>query len=181
MPSDWKDDSRTALEKKSAFLALRESGTPAREKEHPSELPGWVKAAFVYVDLGGETYRDAAERFGRKPTTLSNYASSPAAKKWREAVAEVADDPAVLAKGVLEGAVADASADLIWARETARRAGDYKEVRMASAELLDRLNIQKKHAPAAKPTIVVNVTGAQAASIEPIEVEAEVLEDDEAE
>lgn len=160
------------------MLALRELKQPA-EREEPWELPSWVKGAFVHVDLGGMTYAEAAAQYNKAPTTLSNYASSPAAKKWRESVEEVANDPAILAKGVLEAAVADCSANLIWALEAAKRADDYKEVRIAASHLLDRLNIQKVAAPESKPTIVVNVTAASRP--ETIEVEAEVVEEEDVE
>jgi len=146
-------------------------------KQETWELPGWVKTAFVFVDLGGKTYTEAAREFGKSPSTLKNYVASPAAKKWRAALKEVGNDPKVLAKGVLQAAVADAAAYLLWAMEAAKLAGDFKEVRMISGEILDRLQVlhkTKEIAPPAPPTIHLHVGGEVATAI--VEVDSKVIE-----
>ncbi len=183
MPSKWKSGRKmTPEEKKQHFLALSGAKRP-KDKLEPSELPGWIRTAFVYIELEGKTYTEAAELFNRSASTLGQYALSPATKKWRAALRSVANDPAVLAKGILEAAVADCAANLLWAIEAAKRAGDFKEVRVGSAALLDRLNIQKKTAPEVKPTIVVTVIASKepeviVADTEVIDVEVEVEDDD---
>ncbi len=177
MPSEWKSIAKkqTEEEKRNALALLRERPYDVMKKAEPSDLPGWVKAAFVEVDIGGKTYRQASELFKRNPSTLGSYARCPGAKKWREALRRLLDDPALMAKAVLESAVADSAANLIWAIEAAKMVGDYKEVRVGSAALLDRLNIQKKDKEAPKPTIHIHI-----GSVEPeiITVKAEVIEED---
>src|SRR5690606_15181436 len=71
-------------EKKAAAIArLSElKGTPPEKKQEVSELPRWVKTALVLREVDGLTYREAAARFNKAPSTLSDYARSPAAKTW---------------------------------------------------------------------------------------------------
>lgn len=173
------DDLPEGPERKAAFLALREQGAlkGPSEKERPEDLPGWVKAALVRCDIEGETYAEAAAAFGKAAGTLGGYARSPGGKAWRAAIAEITDDPALIAKGVLEGAVADASATLVWAVEAAKRAGDFKEARIGAAHLLDRLGVQKKESKKESPTIVINLPGG-AAEPTVIEAETEIIEDE---
>ena len=80
MPSEWKPVAKkqTKEGKKNALIALRERPKfDVMTKVEPSDLPGWVKAAFVEVDIGGKTYREASELFKRNPSTLGRYAKSP--------------------------------------------------------------------------------------------------------
>ena len=185
MPAKWKGGSEEKRKEESdKFFKTRQEkfggkggSALARVKQEPWELPGWVKTAFVFVDIGSKTYAEAAKEFGKSGQTLNSYAKSPAAKKWRASVAEVGNDPEVLAKGVLQAAVADAAAYLLWALEAAKRVGDYKEVRMLSGEILDRLQVLQKTkeiVPQRPPVIHLHV--GDGGKIAKLEVESEIVE-----
>jgi len=105
-------------------------------REDPKDLPSWVKVACVKYELMGLNWKQAAEEMNKKYDTLHKYVRSPAAHKWREAVRESIDDPRFLADAILRATSLDATLDYIWALDKAKQVGDYKEVRLATKDLL---------------------------------------------
>jgi len=106
-------------------------------------LPRWVKACLTVREMRGLDYNSAASQFGRKGATLSSYAITPAGKEWRASVNSIASDPAGMAEMILRSTLADAGLDYIWALEVAKERRDYKEVRLATKDLLQTYDILK--------------------------------------
>jgi hypothetical protein len=112
-------------------------------RENIADLPSWVKVACVKYELMGLTWREAAEEMNKKDGTLRKYAKSPAVKKWREEVRKSIDDPRFLADVILRASEMEASLDYLWALDKAKQVGDYKEVRLATKDLLASAGILK--------------------------------------
>lgn len=147
------------------------------EKTEISELPRWVKTAFVMKDVDGLTYKDVAERFGRSPKTLSKYASSPAAQKWRARIQEWADDPINVAEAYMKGNALSVTLDRIAFLEMAIQAGDYKEGDKIARDIQDRIGLtRKKSADDSTPSLTIVLPGG--AEPQMIEAEYEVLEEE---
>lgn len=110
--------------------------TPTNERVNVNELPTWVKLACVRVELLGYTWKQAAEDMGKHLDTLRQWRRSPACHTYREYVREQIDDPRFLAEAVLRSTELEMGMDFIWAIDAAKRAGDYKEVRQGTKDIL---------------------------------------------
>ena len=135
---------------KARFLAKIESGElrdiPAKEKQEVTELPRWVKTALILRAIEGMSWNEAAERFGRKGNTLSQYGKSPAAAKWLSTLEEFLEDPVALAKAYIGANALSVSLDRFAFLEAAIAAGDYKEGDKIARDLQDRMGIIAKKA-----------------------------------
>ena len=133
----------------------------ANLREDPKDLPSWVKVACVKYELMGLNWKQAAEEMNKKYDTLHKYTRSPAAHKWREEVRKSIDDPKFLADAILRATTMEASLDYIWALDKAKQVGDYKEVRLATKDLLASEGIlklsQNKTQDAGMGTITINL------------------------
>jgi hypothetical protein len=151
--------------------------TPSHEKEEISELPQWVKIAMGMQYVGGLTAKEAAQRSGKATDTLRSYWKSPAGKKWRDQLKEIANDPKEVAKLVLRSSISGVAIGYLAAYEQAIESGDYAEVGRMSRDLLDRediIGVAKSKQATTTPVVNITLYG----SPEPImvEAEAEVLE-----
>lgn len=169
-----RDNSREALETRLAKYA--ENMIPANKKEEISDLPRWVKTALVMKAVDGMSYNEAAERVGRKGGTLSDYAQSPAAKKWLDSLSAFLDDPVALAKAYLSANALSVTLERLAFLEAAVAAGDYREGDKIARDLQDRMGIIAKKAEAGGAiNIRLSLGGAL---LEGPVVEAEWSEDD---
>jgi len=133
---------------KSKFLAKIASGeissVPSKDKQHPSELPRWVKTALIVRAIDGMTWNEAAERFGKAGSTLSEYGKSPAAKAWLATLEEFLEDPVAMAKAYIGANAMSVTLDRFVFLEAAKSAGDYKEGDKIARDLQDRMGIIAK-------------------------------------
>lgn len=118
---------------------------PPKERTEIHELPQWYKVAQVYSTVLGETEKAAAKRFNRKQDTFRGYRKSPAGKKWRAQLLELADDPVAMAKAVLGESATAVTAGYLIALQQAAAAGDYAEVGRMSRDLMDRVDLVGDH------------------------------------
>ena len=152
-----------------------------KDKTEPEEIPRWVRTALIYKALDGQSYKEAVKRVGRKEnsaTTLSQYARSPAGKKWVGLLTEFLDDPVELAKAILRGNAIGITLDRLSFLEMAMTAGDYKAGDAIAKDIQEKLGImapkQKNEGPA-----VLNITiGAGNVEIPTIEAEWEEVKDE---
>jgi hypothetical protein len=151
---------------------------PADKKEHPSQLPRWVKTALVYWALDGLTYKEAAERFNRKPKTLSMYAKSPAAKIWLSSLNEFLEDPVAMAKAVLSANAHSITLERFAFLEAAIDAGDYKEGDKIARDIQDRVGIVAKRQQTEAPLSIVIKLGGGDLSAAAVEAEYEIVDDE---
>lgn len=140
---------------------------PGGEREEVVDLPRWAKLALARTVIYGETYEEAASNFklpnGRQysRSSLEKYGSSPAGRKWKEAVAATTDDPVEMSKALVRASALGVTFDMMWALEQARAANDYKEVGIIGHRLLDRAAVsdQKLDPAVNAPTIVLQIHG----------------------
>lgn len=130
-------------------------GTPANKKQHPDELPTWVKRALVYNIVNACTNKEAAEAFGKAQSTFENYKRSPAAKAYVEGLADFMDDPVEVAKAMLKGNALAISLDRLMMLEQAKEVGDYKTADKIAADLQSRIGLAPQRNKADGPTTVV--------------------------
>jgi hypothetical protein len=134
-------------ERTKARFAMLQQGTPPNKREEPTDLPRWVKSALVFKEVYGESYNESAERFKRTGATLSQYAGSPAGKKWREQLTRFADDPIALAEAMLKGNALNITLDRIMFLEGLKEAGDFVEADKIARDLQDRIPELAKKTP----------------------------------
>jgi hypothetical protein len=151
---------------------------PMEERTEPSDVPRWVKMAFTKIEVLGMSYKDAAAEFKRQGRTLEKYARAPIIKEWREQLREFANDPVAMATAVIRGSTLEAAIDQIWAIETAKSSGDYKEVRLGTKDILATHNVLRPASSSQRAdgnlTISVNLAGALP-SLEAPTAQAEVV------
>jgi hypothetical protein len=152
---------------------------PADKKEHPSQLPRWVKTALVYWALDGLTYKEAAERFNRSPRTLSLYARSPAGQIWLSTLKEFLEDPVAMAKAILSANAHSITLERFAFLQAAIDAGDYKEGDKIARDIQDRVGIVAKRQQSEVPmSIVIKLGGGNDLSAAAVEAEYEIVEDE---
>jgi hypothetical protein len=141
-------------------------------KVETSELPKWAKLALARCILYDETHEEAAKYHGKAKNTLDQYACSPAGKKWRAHLEEIADDPVRIAEAMIRASATGVVFDVFWALETAKQARDFAEVGVITRDLMNRipeLRAQSQPSNANTPTqIVINLGGG---SLEPAVVD----------
>jgi hypothetical protein len=163
------------------FEKLREGVAP-NKKEEIADLPRWVKTALVFKEIYGLSYNEAAKDVNKAGTTLSQYANSPAGKRWRASLRQLADDPVALAHALLKGNALNITLDRISFLEMAKDAKDYSEADKIARDLQDRIGITAKRNQNNIQTIVIQ-TAASSFEIplgDSEVLEAEIIEDDEA-
>jgi len=172
-------------EAKAAQLArLKDLPTVAmKDRIGPNQIPQWVKVATARMEVLGETYAEAAEPFGRKGATLNRYASAPWVQEWRLGFREIMEDPDEVARLILKGSIVEAAMDQLWAIQTAKNRGDFKEVRLGTRDILQShdLMVTQQRGGGAQQGVVINITMPKGVSAEPLTVEAdyEVIEQEE--
>jgi hypothetical protein len=144
--------------------------TPAQDKKEIADLPQWVKIGMGMQYIGGLTAKEAATRCNRAPDTLRSYWKSPAGKKWRDQLKEIASDPKEVAGLILRSSISGVAISYLAAFEQAMEAGDYAEVARMSRDLLDRediIGVAKSKQAQVAPQINITLWG----SPEPVVVE----------
>ena len=152
-----RDNSRAALEMRLAKYA--ENLVAPIHKENIEDLPRWVKTALVMRAVDGMSYKEAAERVGRKGDTLSQYAKSPAAKKWMESLLVFLDDPIALAKAYLGANALSVTLERFAFLEAAVAAGDYREGDKIARDLQDRIGIGVKKTDTGAISVKIQLGG----------------------
>ena len=169
-----RNNSAEAITERMAKYA--ENTVPPEKKEEVSDLPRWVKTALVMKAVDGMSYNEAAERLGKTGGTLSNYAKSPAAKKWLASLAAFLEDPVALARAYLSANALSITLERLAFLEAAVAAGDYREGDKIARDLQDRLGLgAKKEGAGGAINIRLSLGGAL---LEGPVVEAEWSEDD---
>jgi len=154
------------------WARLKLNHVPPKKKENIEDLPRWVRTALVMKAVDGATYKDIAKRFNRVGDTLSEYAKSPAAKKWLSSdFLDFIDDPVEMAKAYLKAHALSVTLDRVAFLEMAIEAGDYKMGDAIAKDIQEKLGIlapkQKNEGPA-----VLNITiGSGSVEIPTIEAE----------
>jgi len=147
-------------------------------RENVEDLPRWVKTALVFRALEGSSWKEAAERLGRRPDTLSKYGQSPAAKKWLGDLLEFIDDPIELAKAYMRANALSITLERIAFLEAAISAGDYKAGDAIAKDIQEKLGIVS---PKTKMDVapVLNITIGGAIEVPTIDATWEEVKDDE--
>ncbi len=175
--SGTRDNSHAGIQARLAKYG--ENAVQAKDRENISDLPRWVKTALVMKVVDGATYKEAAGRFGKTGRTLSEYAKSPAAKKWIEELLEFVEDPIAMAKAYLSANALSITLERFVFLEAAMAAGDYKEGDRIARDLQDRMGIvakKEKDAGAIKLTLNLGSASLEAPTVE---AEWEEMDDDE--
>ena len=154
----------TRKEKDTAqWLAKIESGElkniPPRQKEDISELPRWVKTALVLWKVDGNSYNEAAKRFNRTGGTLSEYANSPAGKKWLASLEAFVEDPVAMAKAYLSANALSVTLERFIFLQAAIDAGDYVQGDKIARDLQDRMGVVAKKTDAGAISVKINLGG----------------------
>lgn len=152
-----RDNSRAALDTRLAKYA--ENMVAPCNKENIEDLPRWVKTALVMKAVDGMSYNEAAERVGRKGGTLSDYAKSPAAKKWLESLMVFLDDPISLAKAYIGANALSVTLERFAFLEAAVAAGDYREGDKIARDLQDRMGIVAKKVDGGAISVKIQLGG----------------------
>ena len=140
------------------FARLSLNKVPPKKKENIEDLPRWVRTALVMKAVDGASYKDAAKRFNRVGDTLSDYAKSPAAKKWLSSdFLGFIDDPIEVAKAYLKGNALSITLDRIAFLEMAIEAGDYKTGDAIAKDIQEKIGITAPKAKNEGPA-VLNIT-----------------------
>lgn len=128
----------------------------------PSDLPTWVKHAIRYKLTRGSTWAEVCEAWSINPNRMKKYLQAPAAKIWRDHLAEQfalhESDPAAAARAV---AANDAS---FWFEEgqlhyrAAKDAGDLAEAgrQLRQMQEIAKLKLPPSNVPVTP--LVINVT-----------------------
>lgn len=132
---------------------------PLKDRTEPSEIPRWAKLACTRMIALGETLEEAAGHFGKKRSTLSKWANTPAMLAWSKQLEDWADDPVKVAQSMIKGSVLEAALDQLWAIEAAKSQGDYREVRIATRDILATHEILKpsQHTKAGAAPVVIQL------------------------
>ena len=140
---------------------LKKTWTSSSDVTNIANLPRWVKTAIVRRELMGLTWKEAAEPHGRAAQTAANWGASPAGKKWRASIHSIQDDPIQMAGLVLRGTTLEAALDYLAAIDAAKANQDYKEVRLATKDLLathDLIKPQGTQRSGNVGGVIINVT-----------------------
>src|SRR5690606_31397358 len=123
------------------------------------ELPRWVKTALVLREVDGLTYREAAARFNKAASTLSDYARSPAAKTWIASLTEFVEDPIAMAKAYLSANALSVTLERFIFLQAAIDAGDYATGDKIARDLQDRMGIVAKKSSEGAIQVKINLGG----------------------
>ena len=175
------DKSPSAQKAKKTYLEKRDAGElttiDMADRTEPKDLPRWVKLCVAKYELLGMSWKETMEKVNKSPATLSNYKKAPAFKAWQAQLAEIADDPTRLAQLILRSSIAESAMDYLGVIEAAKDLGDYKEVRLATKDLLktyELLKDERSNKGASGPIVVQVNLGNM--SVDVPEVETEHLE-----
>lgn len=163
------------------WARLKLTQVPPKEKKNVEDLPRWVKTALVMKAVDGATYKEAANRLNHAPSTLRDYAKSPAAKKWLSTLAEFIDDPVEMAKAYMRAHALSITLERLAFLEAAIAAGDYKAGDMIAKDIQEKLGIVSPKTKSEGPAVLNITIGSGAVEVPAIEAtwtEVKVEEDD---
>lgn len=161
--------------------------------QNPLDLltPSEVRAAEIWASLAfdpqsgkkGTFHARFRETFGfdLPGKTKQSMLKNPA---WKAYVRQLLEETRATVMTKLETSAMKAFEDYIWSREEARKAADYKEVRLGAADHLDRIGATRRVAgPAAGNSVTIVLKGAPEVTHATImrqlpAVEAEIEEED---
>ena len=124
-----------------------------------AHLPRWVKAALTVHEMHNESYHSCAKPYNKVGGTLANWANTPGGLAWRASLHSIANNPAVMAEMLLRSTLGEAGSDYIWSMEAAKERNDYKEVRLATKDLLGSYGILRPMSEDNAPGAVsINIT-----------------------
>ncbi|KKL28743.1 hypothetical protein LCGC14_2372090 [marine sediment metagenome] len=180
------DNSPSAQKAKRSLVAAQKSGEVVfkdmADRTEARDLPRWVKLAVAKHELLGVTWKETIENTKHSPSTLSGYKKAPAFKDWQIQLQEIADDPMKIAQLILRSSVAESAMDYLGVIEAAKELGDYKEVRLATKDLLktyELLKDERSNKGASGPIVVQVNLGNMSVEVPEVEAEYEVLVDEE--
>ncbi len=180
------DKSPSARKAYKADIAKRNKGEiefkDMADRTEARDLPRWVKLATAKHELLGITWMETVEGTKHSPSTLSNYKKAPAFKEWQKQLQEIADDPMKIAQLILRSSVAESAMDYLGVIEAAKELGDYKEVRLATKDLLktyELLKDERSNKGASGPIVVQVNLGNMTVDVPEVEAEYEILNDGE--
>jgi len=182
IPRSMPEESKAVTKKSSMNERMekyKDNVVDPQDKKEVEDLPRWVKTALVLKNLDGMSFKTAAERVNRNPSTLSKYSRSPAAHKWLESLLEFIDDPIELAKAYLKGNALSITVDRVVCLDAAIAAGDYKAADAIAKDIQEKLGIVS---PKTKTDVapVLNITiGSGSVEIPAIEAAWEEVKDEE--
>ena len=186
MSSTDRKDSPSYKKTKSKFLQKIESGeiveNQPEDYKNPSELPRWVKMVVAKHELLGLSWREAAEECKKSAGSLSRYKKSVAFDVWEGQLRAIADDPMRLAQLVLKSSLMESALDYLGVIESAKDVNDYKEIRLATKDLLktyELLKDERSNKGASGPIVVQVNLGNMSVEVPEVEAEYEVLIDEE--
>jgi hypothetical protein len=131
-----------------------------KERTEPHHLPGWTKIACVKHELLGQSWRQIAKDLGKNKARVQDLVNTPAAKKFREAMAEMTGDPVELARAVLKGAAVGLAVENLLHYEAAKKAGDNAEAGRQLRFLTETVGVSMpKNADAVPTQITINLGG----------------------
>ncbi len=130
-------------EQKAEKLASLQKYAIKSDRTNVSDIPRWVKVAIARKEVLGLTWAECLEDIDRSPSTLDKWLTAPAAKTFRSQLSSIVNDPVELGAMILRADVANMAIDYLGAIEAAKRAGDYKEVRLGLRDILKTHNLIK--------------------------------------
>ena len=178
------DNSPSARKAQGSIVKKQKSGEivfkDMADRTEARDIPRWVKLAVAKHELLGCTWVETIENTKHHPSTLSNYKKAPAFKEWRAQLRDIADDPMKIAQLILRSSVAESAMDYLGVIEAAKELGDYKEVRLATKDLLktyELLKDERSNKGAAGPIILQVNLGNMSVDVPEVEAEWEILDD----
>ena len=178
------DKSPSAQKAKRSLVAAQAAGDVVfkdmADRTEAKDLPRWVKLAVAKHELLGMTWKETMDRVKQSPSTLSSYKKAPAFKLWQAELREIADDPMRIAQLILRSSVAESAMDYLGVIEAAKDLGDYKEVRLATKDLLktyELLKDERSNKGASGPIVVQVNLGNMSVDVPEVEAEYEILDE----
>lgn len=179
------DRSPSARKKERSLVKAQKTGEVVfkdmADRTEARDIPRWVKLAIAKHELLGCTWVETIENTKHSPSTLSGYKKAPAFKDWQEQLQEIADDPMKIAQLILRSSVAESAMDYLGVIEAAKELNDYKEVRLATKDLLktyELLKDERSNKGASGPIVVQVNLGNMSVDVPEVEAEYKVLHDE---
>lgn len=131
-------DTGTETEDKRLVEWREKRNEVAAQYEERERLTPSLALGIIIHDLYGLTWKEVAERIrdGRGYDNFRRSARSPAGKRLREQIQELADHPKELAKLYMQAQSMDVTVDFLAALQWAKDARDYRAVHSMTKDLL---------------------------------------------
>jgi len=163
-------------DKLAKWLALRDTLPSEEERE---TLTPWVALGLIMHDLYGYSYKEVCEKIrnGKGAATLAKSAKSPAGRRLRATIMELADNPVELTKLYMKAQSMDVTADFLLALEWAKEAHDYRAVHQMTKDLLNLATVSGDSKQREQPQVVHIHLESGSLDIPIVKTDYEVLDD----